>query len=136
MKKTILRILFNVFVCCLTLTAFSAELTLRLSVSIAAALFSLTFLIISRVQIGKAFAVTPQAKGLVTSGVYSRIQHPMYLFISLLLASIISALNIPLLLILWAILVTVQFFRSRTEEKVLENAFGEQFRLYIAGTWI
>ena len=38
---------------------------------------------LSRVQLGKSFAFAPQAKGLVTHGLYSRIRNPMYLFMDL-----------------------------------------------------
>jgi len=32
---------------------------------------------VARRQLGGAFAITPQAKGLVTQGLYARIPHPM-----------------------------------------------------------
>lgn len=45
-------------------------------VIIAVAGFALT----ARINLGKSFAFTPQAKSLVTHGLYSRIRNPMYVF--------------------------------------------------------
>jgi protein-S-isoprenylcysteine O-methyltransferase Ste14 len=39
---------------------------------------SYIFLIMARVQLGTSFAVSPQAKELVTRGLYSKIRHPVY----------------------------------------------------------
>lgn len=38
---------------------------------------SLVLVILARLQLGKSFAVTPQANDLVTHGLYARLQHPM-----------------------------------------------------------
>src|SRR5580704_11699880 len=35
---------------------------------------------LGRVQLGSSFAVSPQAKALVTRGLYSKIQNPVYVF--------------------------------------------------------
>jgi hypothetical protein len=36
--------------------------------------------ILARVQLGSSFAVTAQAKALVTAGLYAKFRHPVYLF--------------------------------------------------------
>jgi protein-S-isoprenylcysteine O-methyltransferase Ste14 len=41
---------------------------------------SFVLLLIAFYQLGNSFDVTPQAKELVTKGLYSKIRHPMYLF--------------------------------------------------------
>jgi hypothetical protein len=45
-------------------------------VVLAAISFALT--VLARVQLGKSFAVIPKANGLVKHGLYSRLQHPIY----------------------------------------------------------
>ena len=50
---------------------------------VALAAISFALVILARVQLGKSFAVTPQATDLVTHDLYSRLQHPMYVFVDL-----------------------------------------------------
>ena len=45
---------------------------------VALAVISFALVLLARAQLVKSFAVTPQAKDLVTHGLYSRLQHPMY----------------------------------------------------------
>src|SRR5512142_1479174 len=56
------------------------------------ALPSLILLFVARFQLGRSFAVTPQAKVLVTHGLYSRIRNPMYVFAFLLVTGFLIAL--------------------------------------------
>ncbi len=39
--------------------------------------FGVLFLTIARFQLGNAFSITPQARMLVTRGIYSRVRHPL-----------------------------------------------------------
>lgn len=93
------------------------------------------FLVLSRRQLGTAFSVAPQAKGLVTGGLYSRIPHPMYVFLDLLLLGGIIALRRESLLIAWLVLILIQAWQARRETKVLEQAFGDAYRNYRKRTW-
>jgi protein-S-isoprenylcysteine O-methyltransferase Ste14 len=43
-------------------------------------LVAFPLLTVARVQLGDAFSVTPQARQLVTHGLYSRIRNPVYVF--------------------------------------------------------
>jgi protein-S-isoprenylcysteine O-methyltransferase Ste14 len=93
------------------------------------------FLATARLQLGKAFAVMPQAKGLVTHGLYSRIRNPMYVFVDVMVVGLILAMNLPWLLLLvvpWAILQTRQAGR---ESKVLYDKFGQAYLDYRKNTW-
>ncbi|MGK7892585.1 MAG: isoprenylcysteine carboxylmethyltransferase family protein [Xenococcus sp. (in: cyanobacteria)] len=67
----------------------------------------------------KSFSITPEVRGLVVSGLYSFIRHPMYLggFVSVGGIVLIS-LNIfsVVIYLLWLI---IQIWRSRLEEKLL-----------------
>ena len=99
-------------------------------------LAAIVLMIVSRRQLGEAFTVTPKAKALVTTGLYSRIQHPMYMFLDLFLLCIIDAINSPTLILAWAVLVTVQAIQSQREEKILSTAFGAQYDAYKDRTWV
>ena len=99
------------------------------------AIASLTLLAAARIQLGEAFAVAPRAKVLVTGGLYSRIPHPMYLFLDLSLLGIILGLRMPVLLLGWIALVAVQSWQAAREDRVLEQAFGDAYREYRRKTW-
>ena len=105
------------------------------AVGLAIALPSLVLLFIARFQLGRSFAVTPQAKVLVTHGLYSKIRNPMYVFSFLLVFGFFIALQKPYLYPLLAILVVVQLVRVRQESRVLEEKFGEEYRRYREKTW-
>jgi len=54
---------------------------------------SIAFMVLARLQLGKSFALSPKANDLVTHGVYSRLQHPMYLFVDLTVCGIALAVH-------------------------------------------
>jgi protein-S-isoprenylcysteine O-methyltransferase Ste14 len=99
------------------------------------ALVSFVLLLVARVQLGKAFSVTPQAKGLVTTGLYSRFRHPMYLFVDLTLMGAALATGWWYLLVPLVILVPLQILNARREAKVLSEKFGTAYEEYRRGTW-
>lgn len=90
---------------------------------------------VARIQLGKSFAVRAQAKELVTHGLYARIRNPIYLFGSLMILGIFLLLGMPLLLLVFLVLIPLQLFRIRKEERVLEAKFGELYRQYKQRTW-
>jgi protein-S-isoprenylcysteine O-methyltransferase Ste14 len=93
------------------------------------------FLFTARWQLGASFSVTPQAKKLVTRGLYSKIRNPIYVFSALLLLGVLIALEYRYALLLLLILVPVQIVRAHQEGKVLESRFGDEYRKYREGTW-
>ena len=97
---------------------------------------SFVFVIVSRAQLGKSFAVTPQAKDLVTNGVYSRLQHPMYVFLDLAICGIALAVGRWYVLLLLVILVPLQMRNAHRERKVLQEKFGERYEAYRRATWL
>jgi protein-S-isoprenylcysteine O-methyltransferase Ste14 len=107
----------------------------RLVIGIIIGLPSFLLMLISRRQLGDSFSIMPEAKTLVTTGLYYRIQHPMYFFLDLFLVSIIIVLGWSILLWAWIILVVVQILQSRREEKVLSAAFGAEYEAYQSQTW-
>ena len=92
-------------------------------------------LVMARLQLGASFSVKAKAKKLVTTGVYSKIRNPIYVFGALFLLGVAIVLENWLLLILVAVLVPLQMVRARKEEQVLHEAFGEEYERYKAGTW-
>jgi protein-S-isoprenylcysteine O-methyltransferase Ste14 len=111
--------------------------TVRAGVFVGGALIlvGLPLMSLARYQLGSAFAFTPQAKGLVTSGLYSRIPHPMYVFLDLALLGGIIMLRKVWLLIPWLGLVALQSLQARREAGVLERAYGDAYRDYRQRTW-
>ena len=93
------------------------------------------FIVIARYQLGKSFSITPQARQLVTQGIYSKIRNPIYVFGSVLFAGFILVLQRPSLWILLAVVVIAQTLRARKEARVLEAAFGDAYREYRRKTW-
>lgn len=91
----------------------------------------------ARLQLGTSFAVLPKAKALVTTGLYSKFRNPIYLFGALAYAGLFLAWGkiAPLIFFLVAY-PYYQFYRARKEARVLEDAFGDEYRRYKASTWL
>jgi protein-S-isoprenylcysteine O-methyltransferase Ste14 len=90
---------------------------------------------VARFQLGSSFAVTAQARHLVTHGIYSRIRNPIYVFGSCVIAGVILVAGRPIFLLIFAAVIPLQIWRGRKEASVLEEKFGEEYRQYRAGTW-
>jgi len=108
----------------------------RYLVGIGIAVASFALWMVARVQLGKSFSVRAQARALVTTGLYSKFRHPIYLFGELAFAGLFLAWGelIPALAY-FVLICPTQIVRSRKEEAVLEKAFGEEYRQYRASTW-
>jgi len=89
----------------------------------------------ARLQLGKSFAVTPQAKELVTLGLYSRIRNPIYVFVDVMIFGSILALRLYWLFALFPLLVAMHVIRARREGKVLQEKFGQAYLDYRDETW-
>jgi len=96
---------------------------------------SLALFILARIQLGGSFSVRAKAQALVTYGLYSRIRNPIYVFGALTLAGIFLVAGAPKLIWAFVVLVPLQFYRARKEEKVLAAKFGDEYRAYKARTW-
>jgi protein-S-isoprenylcysteine O-methyltransferase Ste14 len=96
---------------------------------------AVVLLFIARYQLGRSFSVTPQARQLVSHGIYSKIRNPIYVFSAMLIFGFLLALQKPIVFLLLAILIPVQIFRARQESKVLEEKFGDEYRQYKRSTW-
>lgn len=89
----------------------------------------------ARIELGRAFSVQAKATALVTTGVYSRIRHPIYVFGGMLILGIIIWTGRPWLLLFFAVLVPLQLARIRKEERVLTEKFGATYLDYKQKTW-
>jgi protein-S-isoprenylcysteine O-methyltransferase Ste14 len=135
MEKGIIRIVGAAFVGLLAFAGTSMDTSLRIAIGVVIGLPSFALIIVGRLHLGKSFAVLPEAKALVTSGLYSRIQHPLYFFLDVFLAALIVTLGLPILLLAWSILVVVHLLQCRREERVLAKAYGDEYDAYRERTW-
>ncbi|MFP6677496.1 MAG: protein-S-isoprenylcysteine O-methyltransferase [Pirellulaceae bacterium] len=89
----------------------------------------------SHADLGTNWSVTLQVRenhGLITSGVYSMVRHPMYT--SMFLLGIAQALFLPNWIAGPAYLVsfgTLYVLRVRTEEKMMLDQFGTEYEQYM-----
>jgi len=104
-----------------------------IGVGMAVAGFGLS--ILARVQLGGSFSIRPQARMLVRTGLYSKFRHPIYLFRGIAFLGLFIAWGKLIPLVCFLLIYPAQILRARKEEKVLEQAFGEEYRRYKAGTW-
>ena len=98
-------------------------------------LFVMAWVGIARYQLGRSFSVTPQARQLVTNGLYARFRNPIYIASPILMVSLslLLAQWWPLLLLI--VVIPLQIARARREAKVLRAAFGAEYDRYRARTW-
>jgi protein-S-isoprenylcysteine O-methyltransferase Ste14 len=136
MDKTVIRFVGAAIIAALALAATSMSETPRIALSIVIGLPSFVLTIISRRQLGKSFSIMPAARALVTTGLYSKVLHPMYVFLDLFLISVIVGLGLPILLWAWAIVVVMQMVQGRREERVLAAAFGADYEAYRIQCWL
>jgi protein-S-isoprenylcysteine O-methyltransferase Ste14 len=104
-------------------------------VGTALTVLGITFIFVARYQLGRSFSIRPEAHALVTTGLYSKIRNPIYVFGGVLVVGIILVLQKPAL---WMVLIAVvvgQTIRARREARVLEDAFGDAYREYRRKTW-
>jgi len=90
--------------------------------------------LIARLQLGKSFSVSPQAKELVTQGIYSRIRNPIYVFVDVMIFGLILALQIYWLFAIFPFLLAMHVIQARREARVLEEKFGESYLAYRSHT--
>jgi protein-S-isoprenylcysteine O-methyltransferase Ste14 len=93
------------------------------------------FLLIARIQLGGAFSVQAKATQLVTTGLYSRIRNPIYVFSAVALAGGILWFNRPIFLLIFLVLIPIQLWRAGKEAAVLRERFGAAYDAYRKGTW-
>jgi protein-S-isoprenylcysteine O-methyltransferase Ste14 len=90
---------------------------------------------LARVQLGQSFSVEAKSTRLVTTGLYARVRNPIYLFGALVITGAIIWKNRPWLLLIFLVLIPMQIYRIRKEEKVLLEKFGTAYLDYKSKTW-
>jgi protein-S-isoprenylcysteine O-methyltransferase Ste14 len=98
-------------------------------------LVSFAWIAIARVQLGRAFSVTAQARQLVTTGLYKRIRNPIYFASPFVLLGVALVIERWLPLLMMIVIVPLQVVRARREAAVLRAAFGAEYDEYRSRTW-
>jgi len=80
---------------------------------------------VTLLQLGRSFSVMPEARRLVTAGLYARIRHPLYLAEAVAALGVFLLYRSPGAAVLVAAQFAVQLWRMHEEEKVLEAQFPE-----------
>jgi protein-S-isoprenylcysteine O-methyltransferase Ste14 len=92
----------------------------------------------ARMELGPAWSFVPaadEAMGLVTTGPYGVVRHPIYLGFSTVAAGeALAFASWPALLVLLAGIVPTFVWRATAEEKLLTAVLGERYALYRART--
>lgn len=96
---------------------------------------ALPLFVMARWQLGRSFSVRAKASSLVTTGLYSRIRNPIYLFGGLVTLGLSLFVSVWGPLVVAAVIVPLQLSRVRKEERVLAQAFGEEYERYKRQTW-
>jgi len=88
----------------------------------------------SRAELGPAWSFVPKADqdtGLVTTGPYRLLRHPIYLGLALLaLGEALAFRSWPAFLIVLSGIVPTFVWRARAEETLLSRTFGKRYALY------
>jgi len=123
------------FSAAIVLNAWAWDARHVIGMAMAAIGFSLWFT--ARLQLGKSFALLPEAQALVTTGLYSKFRNPIYLFGGLACGGLFIAWGkVFPLIFFFLVYPAYQFLRARKEAEVLERAFGDEYRRYKASTWL
>jgi protein-S-isoprenylcysteine O-methyltransferase Ste14 len=88
----------------------------------------------SRAELGSAWSFVPmadQGAGLVTTGPYRLVRHPIYLSLSLLaMGQALAFSNWPAVAVVFFAIVPTLVWRAWVEERLLADTFGERYAHY------
>jgi protein-S-isoprenylcysteine O-methyltransferase Ste14 len=128
---------FGLFFPSLLIFSGSSEASMALPLALAGCLLALAgaaLVLRSRTELGPAWSFVPKAdqgKGLITTGPYRLVRHPIYLGLALLaMGDALAFGSWPALTIVLSGIVPTFAWRARTEEKLLSRTFGERYAVY------
>jgi protein-S-isoprenylcysteine O-methyltransferase Ste14 len=99
------------------------------------AIIGIAALTVARITLGNSFSIAPEARHLVTNGIYSRFRHPVYVFSAIAIAGLFLYVRLPMMCLLLVPIAAVQVIRARAEERVLTEKFGDAYLQYKRQTW-
>ena len=89
------------------------------AITVSLQLVGLLVQVFAKVHLGRSFALLPANRGIVQSGPYGMVRHPIYLGYMIGHIGFLLTLWSPLNLVVYAVLHTLLFLRIREEEKLL-----------------
>jgi protein-S-isoprenylcysteine O-methyltransferase Ste14 len=104
--------------------------TFSLLASSAVVIVGTLFTIWSLATLGRCFGLFPEVRGLVMRGPYRLVRHPVYV------GEIVSAIGLllakphPLIALIFAVFVALQYWRTMYEEQALTAAYPEDYPAY------
>jgi protein-S-isoprenylcysteine O-methyltransferase Ste14 len=84
----------------------------------------------SLATLGRCFGLFPEVRGLVLRGPYRLVRHPVYLGELISAVGLLLAKPNPLIVLLFAIFVALQYWRTVYEEHALSAAYPDQYPAY------
>lgn len=76
------------------------------------------------------FKENKKETGVVTSGVFNKVRHPMYFGSMLLFFSFVVLSNSILAFLVWLVIAIFYYFISRYEERLLIKNYGDKYKEY------
>jgi protein-S-isoprenylcysteine O-methyltransferase Ste14 len=128
---------FGFFFPSLLIFSGGSEASMALPLALSGCLLALAGAVLvlrSRAQLGPAWSFVPKADrgmGLVTTGPYRLVRHPIYLGLALLaMGQALAFGSWPALMIVLSGIVPTFAWRARAEEILLSRTFGERYAVY------
>jgi protein-S-isoprenylcysteine O-methyltransferase Ste14 len=90
--------------------------------------------VVALLTLGRSFGILPEARGLVTTGPYRYVRHPLYTAEAIAALGLLLPVLSPLSLAIYGALLALQALRARYEEEVLRAAYP-QYDAYRRTTW-
>lgn len=85
-------------------------------------------------SLGRCFGIFPEARGLVTHGLYRFVRHPMYLFEFAAFLGVLLPVLTPINALLYGVFAAMQLARMVFEEQALASSFPDAYPAYARRT--